>query len=278
MTPQERELINELFERLAQLENQPRDPSAERAIQDGLDRAPHSIYFLVQTVLVQDEALKAANAKLEAMESGGEPERPRSFLEGMRAAVSGRQRQGSVPSVGPATAGGGGFGPGAHEPPMAGGPMPSEPMPGGPMPGGPMPGGPMGGGSFLGSAAATAAGMVGGSLLLNGIRSLFGGGHHGAFAAGAMDSSRGAQAGSPWGGSSEMARKAGFDDIGRAPPHQNEGGAPQGFHDPDAQHAAEHQDENSADEDEYSDDMDDDDYDGDDYDEDFDDGGDIEEA
>ena len=29
MTPQEQELVNELFHRLAQLENNPRDPSAE---------------------------------------------------------------------------------------------------------------------------------------------------------------------------------------------------------------------------------------------------------
>ena len=54
MTPQERQLIVELFDRLATLERQPRDPEAERAIAEGLARAPHAIYPLVQTVLIQD--------------------------------------------------------------------------------------------------------------------------------------------------------------------------------------------------------------------------------
>ena len=75
MTPEERELITKLFDRLTPLENAPRDPDAERTIQDGLARAPHAIYPLVQTVLVQDEALKAANAKIEELQAqlGGPP-------------------------------------------------------------------------------------------------------------------------------------------------------------------------------------------------------------
>src|SRR6202035_3272991 len=54
MTPQERELVVELFDRLTALENAPRDTDAERAIAEGLGRAPHGVYALVQTVLVQD--------------------------------------------------------------------------------------------------------------------------------------------------------------------------------------------------------------------------------
>ena len=93
MTPQERELITKLFERLAALENAPRDPDAERAIADGLAHAPHAIYPLVQTVLVQDEALKAANARIEELQGGAEehePERPRGFLDTMRDSLFGR--------------------------------------------------------------------------------------------------------------------------------------------------------------------------------------------
>ena len=56
MTPQERQLVAELFDRLATLENSPRDPDADRAIAEGLARAPHAVYALVQTALVQDEA------------------------------------------------------------------------------------------------------------------------------------------------------------------------------------------------------------------------------
>jgi len=56
MTPQERQLIDDLFDRLSKLENSPRDAEAEAAIRNGLRRAPNAIYALVQTVLVQDEA------------------------------------------------------------------------------------------------------------------------------------------------------------------------------------------------------------------------------
>ena len=59
MTPQEQELVEELFDRLAKLENSPRDPAAERVIADVLRRAPQATYALVQTALVQDEAPQA---------------------------------------------------------------------------------------------------------------------------------------------------------------------------------------------------------------------------
>ena len=64
MTPQERQLVENLFDRLARLENAARDADAERTIEDGLRRAPNAIYPLVQTVLVQDEALKRADARI----------------------------------------------------------------------------------------------------------------------------------------------------------------------------------------------------------------------
>ena len=70
MTPQERQLVDDLFDRLARLETVPRDATAERAIADGLARAPHAIYPLVQAVLVQDEALKRADARIRGQLSG----------------------------------------------------------------------------------------------------------------------------------------------------------------------------------------------------------------
>src|SRR4029077_6757973 len=108
MTPQERELVTQLFDRLATLENQPRDPDAERTIIDGLRRAPNAAYALVQTVLVQDEALKRADARIQELQArlGDAPaDRPAGFLDGMRDALLGRRdtpRGGSVPSVRPA--------------------------------------------------------------------------------------------------------------------------------------------------------------------------------
>ena len=69
MTPQENELVTELFDRLAKLETTPRDPEAERLIADGTRRAPHAVYALVQTTLLQDEALKRANARIEELQA-----------------------------------------------------------------------------------------------------------------------------------------------------------------------------------------------------------------
>lgn len=40
MTPQERQLVDELFDRLSKLENAPRDPDAIAAISDGLRKRP----------------------------------------------------------------------------------------------------------------------------------------------------------------------------------------------------------------------------------------------
>ena len=183
MTPQERQLVGELFDRLAKLETTPRDPDAERVIADGLRRAPNAVYALVQTALVQDEALRRANDRIEELQAQleGPQEPPRqqqgSFLDSMRDAVFGRAREpaGSVPSVRPPAT------QWSPEPsPRADYPGPGQgPAPGGP-PQGPYPGGPgFGtGGSFLGTAASAAAGVIGGSLLLDGIRSMFG--HHAA--------------------------------------------------------------------------------------------------
>src|SRR5512133_1258070 len=105
MTPEERNLVIELFDRLATLEDAQRDPEAERLIKDGLRQAPNAPYALVQTVLVQDEALKRADARIRELEeaAGGAPaQQETSFLGGMRDALLGRREtHGSVPSVRP---------------------------------------------------------------------------------------------------------------------------------------------------------------------------------
>ena len=93
MTPQEQELVTELFDRLAKLENNTRDPDADRLIADGMRRAPHAVYALVQTALVQDEALKRANARIEELQAqvgGEEQQQGGSFLDSVRGAILGR--------------------------------------------------------------------------------------------------------------------------------------------------------------------------------------------
>ena len=197
MTPQERQLVEDLFDRLAQLEKAPRDAEAERVIAEGLRRAPNAIYPLVQTVLVQDEALKRADARIrELTGEDAEPTTGGGFLDNMRQALTGRST--SVPSVRP----------GAPDPRWnSGGAFPNANA-------APAQGGGYGGGSFLGTAAASAAGVIGGALLLNSISSMFG--HHGGSAFAAVPQ----QGGSPWdnrdsnASGSDLARDAGINDIG----------------------------------------------------------------
>jgi hypothetical protein len=213
MTPQERQMIDELFDRLARLESAPRDPNAAAAIAQGLRKAPNAAYPLVQTVLLQDEALKRANSRIQELEGAGSGDQQQSggFLDSMRDAIFGQnQPRGSVPNVPP---------PGrpvwnsgqALQQAQAPGPYGQPPynQPYG------APQAPMGGGgSFLGTAAAAAAGMVGGSLLLGSIRSMMGGSHQGFGDPSGMGDRAGSQ--NPWSdqSGSDLARDAGVNDIG----------------------------------------------------------------
>jgi hypothetical protein len=231
MTPQERQLIDDLFDRLAKLEGTPRDGEAMSAIMQGLRNAPHAVYALVQTALVQDEALKRANDRIQELEAGhtGEQNQSGGFLDSMRDAIFGQNQprgsvpQGSVPNVRAPGMGGrpvwnsgevmqqtqgsaqapGQFGQAPYGQPAYGQPYGAPPPLGG------------GGGSFLGTAAAAAAGMVGGSLLLGSIRSMMGGGHQQSFGdtagyGGGIEDRRPAGDQS----SSDLARDAGINDIG----------------------------------------------------------------
>ncbi len=214
MTPQERQRVSDLFDRLAPLEATPRDPDAERLIADGLARAPNAAYALVQTVLVQDEALKHAEARIR--ELTGEDASPATggFLDSARNALgglsSGRSGATSVPSVRPAA-------PSEPDPRWNSGAAlqdnaaPNNANPQAGQPAQPTPAAP--GGSFLGTAAATAAGVIGGSLLFNSLGSLFGQHNSGSALAGTPPDA------SPWGSSaagSDLARDAGLNDIGNA--------------------------------------------------------------
>lgn len=213
MTPQERQLIDDLFDRLSKLEGSPRDRDAESAIMNGLRQAPNATYALVQTVLVQDEALKRVNARIQELEGHG-PEQPSGgFLDSMRDAIFGQGQQGqprgSVPNAGsrPVWNSGQAMPQGYGQAQGYGQPYGAQQPP-------PVPGG-GGGGSFLGTAAAAAAGVVGGSLLLSGIRGMMGGGHHQAFGDTASHSG-GIEDRRPWGDASgsDLARDAGINDIG----------------------------------------------------------------
>jgi hypothetical protein len=215
MTPQERQLIDDLFDRLSKVEGAPRDADAAAAIAQGQARAPNAVYALVQTVLLQDEALKRANSRIQELEGAGEQHPPGSFLDSMRESIFGQNPQrGSVPNVRPPELPGRptwnsgqvmqqAQNPGTYGQPPYGQPHDAPQAQGG-------------GGSFLGTAAAAAAGVVGGSLLLGSIRSMMGGGHQQSFGdsaghRGSVEDRR------PWGGDQsggDLAKEAGINDIG----------------------------------------------------------------
>lgn len=177
MSPEERQLLTGLFDRIQGSANVPRDPEAEALIANALKAQPYAPYFLTQAVLVQNQALEAANKK----------------LEDLQAQLNSMQPQGQPQGGGFLSSLGSIFGGGPSAPPEP--PRPAQPLPGGPWgrpqqaqpqsyppqqppyppQGAPWGGPPPGGGGFLSGALQSAAGVAGGVLLADSIRNLFGG-------------------------------------------------------------------------------------------------------
>lgn len=190
MTPQERDVIAGIFDRLRQAANQPRDPEAEAFIAERLREQPYAVYAMAQSIYVQEQAL--ANLQAQAEQLQGEVEQLRSqpatpaapaqsggFLSGIfGGGASQPARSGSVPSF-----------------PQRGAPQPASPawgaQPGNPgaapqpgMAAAPAPGPwqnqqaqpPGRGGGFMANALTTAAGVAGGMVAGNMLMNAFGGG------------------------------------------------------------------------------------------------------
>ncbi|AIB13793.1 hypothetical protein ABAZ39_17800 (plasmid) [Azospirillum argentinense] len=202
MTPEERTLLSDLFTHLREVENQPRDPEAERFIQQMIQGQPAAAYYMAQSVLVQQQALTAAQQRIEDLErqvreaqsraqqtqaqpSGG------SFLSnalglGRSPWAGGGNRSAEPPAPSPQSPQGPAYNP--MQPPMQPPGVPSRsPWGAAPQAGGqpgygqpaypPQPGfGPQGyaprGGGFLSGAAQTAAGVAGGMLAASAISSM----------------------------------------------------------------------------------------------------------
>ncbi len=190
MTPEERQLISGLFDRMRPAATQTRDREAESLIADQVRSQPYAPYLLSQTVIVQDQALQAANQKIQELEAQVQQGQPRqedtSFLGGLGRMFGGQQdpNQGRGQTV-PTT---GGQGPGslpqqpAQFPGQGGGPWGGQQagvgQQGGGMMGGMASAMGGGGGGFLKGALGAAAGVAGGVLLADGIRGLFHGGNN----------------------------------------------------------------------------------------------------
>ncbi len=168
MDQTEQQYIDALFDRLAGAERQsgPRDADAERYIREQISHQPAAPYYMAQTMIVQDEALKAAQQRIEELErelkdrpaqqSGGG-----SFLGGLFGGGGAPSRGTSVPASGSVPRAGGGF---------------SYPQGGtAPMESPVARYGQGGGGGFLAGAMQTAVGVAGGVVLGNMIGGLLGG-------------------------------------------------------------------------------------------------------
>lgn len=204
MTPQEKELLTTLLDRLKNIPRQPKDPEADTLIRQAVNAQPDLPYYLVQTVLIQDLSLHQAQQRIAELEKqlaeAEQSARPSvgSFLGGLFGTRPPAPTAGTAESAGPwsrspqvaAAPPAQPYGQPGNAPPgyaQPGQPGPGQPGYGQPAGGaGGMMGGMGGGGGFLRSAAATAAGVAGGALLFQGISSLFGNHYAGGLMGGGM--------------------------------------------------------------------------------------------
>jgi hypothetical protein len=178
MTPDERQMLAGLFERVRSAANGPKDSEAEGFINDALRSTPSAGYVLSQTVLVQQQALEAAAMRITDLETqvkGGAGHEEGSFLGNLGRTIFGGGQQ---PAPAPARP----YDPRAYErdpgPPQGYAPQQRPGYAPPPPQAGPWGGGqpaPAQGGGFLQGALQTATGVAGGVLLGNAIGGLFGG-------------------------------------------------------------------------------------------------------
>jgi hypothetical protein len=154
MDRNDQQAIEGLFSKLATVERQagPRDADADQFIQDRVNQHPGAPYFMAQTIVVQEQALEAAQRRIEELEyqtANSQPQRG-GLLSGLFGGSSQPQprtsgnRQATQPSP---------WGQSTNAMPMQG----------------------RAGGGFLAGAAQTAMGVAGGVLLGNAIMGMFGG-------------------------------------------------------------------------------------------------------
>jgi hypothetical protein len=149
MDRNDRQAIEALFDKLATVERQspPRDGESEAFIRDKIARQPGAPYYMAQTIVVQEQALAAAEARLAELEAQVAEASPANG--GIFGSLFGDRSQparstGSVPRAGSAN----------RESMQA-----QQP----------------GAGGFLAGAAQTAMGVAGGVLLGNAIAGMLGG-------------------------------------------------------------------------------------------------------
>ena len=70
MNTQERQIIDDLFDKLREAERQsnPREPEADNHIRSRIAAQPGAPYYMAQTIVVQEQALHAAEARIAELE------------------------------------------------------------------------------------------------------------------------------------------------------------------------------------------------------------------
>lgn len=154
MTPDERNMLNDLANKIAQTPAPPRDPEAEDFIRTKIGSRPDALYLMTQTVLIQNLALQHAQEQIRDLQQRSSTPAQvgsgSSFLgqgQGGGGYRDSNYAQSSAPNYAP-------------PPPQYAAPSPAPPSPSGAP-------------SFLRGAAQTAAGVAAGALAFEGIQSLF---------------------------------------------------------------------------------------------------------
>ena len=91
MTPEERQMLGGLFQRVNAAAATQRDDEAEAFINDAVRAAPHAPYVLAQTVLVQQQALEAAASRLAQLEAAARRALGRARSTAVSSATSARR-------------------------------------------------------------------------------------------------------------------------------------------------------------------------------------------
>ncbi len=191
MSPEERQMLTDLFERVRGQANAPRDRDAETLIADAVRTQPYAPYLLTQAVLLQEQALRAADQKLQEMQAqvahlqdelAHAQAQPASgagsFLGGLFGGGGASRPAPQQPPANPNPWGGGGqqqpgYAPQQQQGGPWGAPQPQQAGPAAGPWGAPQP---QQGGGFLKGALGAAAGVAGGMLLADSFKGLFGGG------------------------------------------------------------------------------------------------------
>ena len=155
----ERQIIDELFGKLRQAETQagPRDGQAEAHIRDQIARQPAAPYLMAQTIVMQEQALAASQARVEELERQARQRPSGGFLGGLfgggsRSAVPAGVNVSGIPGAGPFGQAGG------PDPRFAAYANPNQQRPGG---------------GFMAGAMQTAMGVAGGMLIGSALSSAF---------------------------------------------------------------------------------------------------------